>query len=64
MVRVDEVSDGVFQVAVSGIDLRSVDRMLRKINVSRDEVIRGLLIVCLWCTDKECLDERNQDELD
>lgn len=64
MIKVDEVSDGVFYVMISGIDLRSVDRMKHQVNLPRAEVLRGLIITCLWRTDKECLDERSQDELD
>ncbi len=64
MIKVDKVSDTVFQVAVTGIDFRALTRMMLRINVSSDDVIRGILSISLWCFSKDLESERNQDGLD
>ena len=64
MIHVDKVSDTVFQVAITGIDFRCLTRMMLRINVSSDEVVRGMLMICLWAGCQDSVSERSQDELD
>ncbi len=64
MIKVDEVSDGVFQVVFTGIDLRSLCKAARNINRSQDETLSGLIAIVVSCYEKCTFLERSQDELD
>ncbi len=64
MIRVDEVSDGVFQVAFTGIDLRLINRAARRVHVSRDDALQALLMFVVGVYSKAMILERSQDELE
>jgi len=64
MIQVDEIKDGVFQVVFTGIDLRMMKRTSIRAHVSREAVVKGLLLFCILLYDKVKFVERSQDELD
>ena len=64
MIRVDEVSDGVFQVVFTGIDLRAVNCIAIRSHMSREAIVQGLLLFTILLYDKVDFSERSQDELD
>lgn len=64
MIRVDEVSDGVFRVGFTGIDLRTLNLASHIAHVSCDEVLQTLLGFLLDSYIEGFLPERIQDELE
>ena len=64
MIRVDEVSDGVFQVVFTGIDLREVNRISIRSHISREVIVKGLLSFIIPLYHKVDFLERSHDELD
>ena len=64
MIKVDEVSDGVFQVAFTGIDLRAITRAARLKHNDRDTVVCFMLRTGVYKYYKGLYSERSQDGLD
>ena len=50
MIQVDEVSDGVFQVVFTGIDLRMISRAAARIASGREQILRSWItfVVGVW----------------
>lgn len=63
MIKVDEVSDGVFQVVFTCDDLQVVSFVAARTVSSRDCVLRGWLAFVLNVFYKVDQTERNQDGL-
>ena len=64
MIKVDEVSDGVFQVAFTGIDLRSISHAAGRIVTGRDQVLHGWITFVVNVWEKVDFLEGSQDGLD
>ncbi|KKM94976.1 hypothetical protein LCGC14_1192870 [marine sediment metagenome] len=59
MVKVDEVSEDVFQVVFTGIDLRSLSKAARNINGSKLSALAGMLAIVLCLFDHYINSERS-----
>jgi len=64
MVTVDKVSDTVFQVVITGIDFRTLTKMMLRTNTPSDDIVRGILCISLGVVTEDNLLGRNRNELE
>lgn len=64
MIKIDEVSDGVFQVVFTEEDLGTLDAAATTVDVSRNDVLQTWLMFVIVIYDNVLVKGRNRDELE